>query len=198
MKLLLLSGGLTTDAIRKAFYEKLPTSPNETKLIIISIDTTSPQYVKGIKNHTQIISNMGVKESNISVFNLNGDDPPNLEDYHVVFMFGGNAFQIMDRIRKLGLDTQLDQFIEDGGFYSGGSAGAMILAPSIECVVEDDHFGLEDLSGFGWVDFVTVPHVGSNTDVQTHLDHQFKTGTKKIYLTDEQAVLVLDDLYKII
>jgi hypothetical protein len=57
--------------------------------------------------------------------------------------------------------------------------------------------GLTDTSGFGFVDFITVPHIKSY-EPEKMVDFHTKTGHKMIYLTDEQGILVLNDLYKII
>ena len=201
MNLLLLSNGLTTDTIRDTFYNHLPKPPSETKTIFISIDTTSPFYVNAIQETRQILVEMGIKNENITVFNLNEETPPNLKEYNVVCMLGGNAFHYMHRIRELGLGDQLNRFIEDGGFYAGASAGAIIAGPCVDVESfsnEINDVGLEDYSGFGWVDFITIPHISNRDNPEKPYEYHRKTGVKMIYITDNQGILVHDDFYKII
>jgi hypothetical protein len=56
-----------------------------------------------------------------------------------------------------------------------------------------------DKSGFGYVDFITVPHVDSMSDrAQKVFDFHKLTDHKMMYITDNQGILVVDDMYKII
>jgi hypothetical protein len=65
-------------------------------------------------------------------------------------------------------------------------------------VFSTNDVGLEDTSGFRFVDFVTVPHIDTRTEPEKVVDYHRKTGERMIYLTDEQGILVINDLYKII
>jgi peptidase E len=201
MNLLLLSGVFKTEVIRDAFFNHLPKPSKDTKIIFIGTDTISAFYVNIIEQIKQMLNERGILNENITVFNLYDEIPPKIKEYNVVLMLGGNAFQYMYRIRKLGLFDQLNQFIEDEGFYVGGSAGAIIAGPCVD-VESFSNFvndvGLEDLSGFGWVDFITIPHLSSRENPEKPYEYHRRTGAKMIYITDYQAILVHDDFYKII
>ena len=76
------------------------------------------------------------------------------------------------------------------------------MGPDIDiedwAVFSTNDIGLEDTSGFGFVDFITVPHIDAMKEPGKELEYHRKTGHRMIYLTDDQSILVLDDLYKII
>ena len=193
MKLLLLSGGLITEQIKEAFQKNIPKLPHETKVIFIGTDTTSPGYRNAIQITKQILNEIKIKNENIHIFNLHEETPPNLKNYNVIIMLPGNPSEYMQRIRELGLIELLNQFIEEDGFYVGASAGAVITGPIIDVTSVGEHE-----TGFGWVDFIVVPHLSNRDNTEKQYDYHRKTGCKMIYITDQQAILVQDDMYKII
>ena len=116
-------------------------------------------------------------------------------------MFGGNEYHYMSQIRKQGFDSEIKKFVEREGFYIGISAGSIIMGPDVDIEYwssASNDIGLKDTTGFGFVDFITVPHIDTRIGPEKVLEFHKKTGKKMIYLTDKQGILVLDDHYKII
>ena len=119
----------------------------------------------------------------------------------VVLMFGGNEYHYMHHIRRLGLVSKIKEFVDRDGFYIGISAGSIIMGPDVNMEhwsMASNDIGLEDTSGFGYVDFTTVPHIDTRADPEKVLEFHKETGKKLIYLTDKQGVLVTENGYRII
>ena len=108
----------------------------------------------------------------------------------------------MDQIRKQGLYSEICDFVDRNGVYVGASGSSIIMGPTVEVeqwIRASNDVGLEDTSGFGYVDFITVPHVDSRRERgQKVVDFHASTGHKMMYITDKQVILVIDDMYKII
>ena len=154
-----------------------------------------------INRNIQMLAKQGLKKKNIDSFKLDSKNPPSLDDIDILYVLGGNEYRHMKWIRKHDLTPKIRKHIENNGVYVARSAGAIIMSPTIDIkdwsMFEND-VGLEDTSGFGYVDFIIVPHIDWRDNIGDVVEFHKKTGHKMIYLTDQQAVLVRDDTYKII
>jgi dipeptidase E len=203
MKLLLTSGGLSTPSIKQAFLGLLVKPPGGNKALIMGVhpgiqDFDFDAY---IDRNVQMLSNLGFTRENIECYKLDSDNPPSLEDIDVLLMLGGNDYRHMKWIRKQGLMPKIRKFVDNSGVYLGRSAGAIIMGPDVDVEhwsITPNDVGLKDTGGFGFVDFITVPHIDWRDNVERVVEFHKETGHKMIYLTDRQAVLVQDDTYKII
>ena len=203
MKLLLTSAGFSTKKLENTFLSLLPKPPNENRAIIMGVDPGVPNHDINtyIDSNTQKLIELGFTRKNINTYKLDGDNPTSLEDVDVLLMLGGNEYRHMKWIRKQGLIPEIRKFIEKGRLYVGRSAGAIIMGPDVDI----EHWsntpndvGLEDTAGFGYVDFITAPHVDSTLKGDKAIEFHRNTGHKMIYLTNQQGILVINDMYKII
>lgn len=203
MKLLLTSSGLSTEIIEKTFQNLLSKPAKENKALIMGVNPKTPNFdMQGyIDRNKQMLTKQGLTPENIKSFELDGENPPNLDDIDVLFMLGGTEYYYMYWIRKHGLYSEIRKFIDNDGVYVGRSAGAIIMGPDVDIEywsTSSNDIGLENTSGFGYVDFITVPHIGSRENPEKVLEYHKETGHKMVYLTNQQAIQVLDDTYKII
>src|SRR3989344_4613999 len=60
----------------------------------------------------------------------------NLQDKGAVYIGGGDTDVLLKQIRSCGFEILLKQFIQEGGAYYGGSAGAIILGKDIRTAEE--------------------------------------------------------------
>jgi dipeptidase E len=84
-----------------------------------------------------------------------------LGSFDLVFVGGGNTFDLRHRIQAAELGPALHRFVEDGGTYYGGSAGAIMAGESIGLAagLDEDRIGDPDTSGLRLVPGVDVlPH----------------------------------------
>ena len=83
-----------------------------------------------------------------------------LDGFDLVFVGGGNTYDLLHRIREAGVAAALRRFLRAGGTSYGGSAGAIVAGPSIGLASGHDadrHHDPDD-SGLGLVPVEVLPH----------------------------------------
>lgn len=190
-----------TDTIRDEFLKLLSKPVVDIKAQVFYVYFDYPDFDVHIKSFTDHLKATGVKEENITSFDLTQDNPPSLDAKDVIMMFGGNEYHYMHHIRRLGLYDEIRKFIDKDGVYVGASAGSIIMGPTVDTqawsMAEND-MNMEDTSGFGYVDFTTVAHIEWRPNPEKAIKHHGETNEKMIYFTEKQAILVRDDGYRII
>ena len=203
MKLFLASWGpWKNDVLEKEFLALLSKPIDQNKLFILSMDTTSEFHVKHLQIAKEWYISKGFQENNINIFNLKKDTIPSLENLAVLHMWGGNTFHYLHRIRETGLIPRIRAFIERDGVYVGFSAGSILMGPDVDenFTTDVNDIGLEDVSGLRYLDFNLSVHWDTRgDDVHTgFIKHSWKTGKRVITLTDNQAILLRENGFKII
>lgn len=133
---------------------------------------------------------------------INGD----LAGFDIIHVNGGNNFYLLLQAKKSGFDKFIKKFVEKGGIYIGSSAGSIVAAPDIEPtkklqtkMYEEQ---LDNFQGFKIVDFLVLPHWGSEHFKDLYLNHRmdvaYSDKNKIILLTDYQYVYVENNILKII
>lgn len=98
---------------------------------------------------------------------LDGHDHTELYDFDLVFVGGGNTFQLLHEIRSHGFLEPVRRFVQSGGTYYGGSAGAIVACDDISIAQWHDpnDVGLSDLQSLGLVhDIAVLPHYQTADD----------------------------------
>ncbi|OGH02924.1 MAG: hypothetical protein A2798_00650 [Candidatus Levybacteria bacterium RIFCSPHIGHO2_01_FULL_37_17] len=147
---------------------------------------------------------LGFNVFDLDLKNKNEEDLKKiLSNVNLIFVAGGNTFYLLEKCRKSGFDKLIRQLLDRGVVYIGSSAGSVIAGPDIEAVKDfddPDEANLESTTGFGLVNFVTLPHF-KNAKYSTLHDKVIKEYGKKyniIPITDQQAVLVQDTKNQVI
>lgn len=123
----------------------------------------------------------------------------------VVLVAGGNTFYLLDWVRKSGFDQIVTQRIAEGLVYIGSSAGSILCCPSIEVAKRFDPPEaapeLTEYSGLNLINFAIIPHVQkekySQRIAETAAELQ-EQGIEVVQLTDEQAVMVDGEEWKVV
>jgi dipeptidase E len=126
--------------------------------------------------------------------------PDSLDEYDFVFVSGGNTFYLAYRLQETGWDQKLVEYINNGGVYSGSSAGSIVLMDNIE------HFSPADdpakaprvCGGLNLIKEAVIPHADSEKYKELMdgiADNYRKDGLEVISLNDDQ-VLVIDGIEK--
>lgn len=124
---------------------------------------------------------------------LKGRDPSELDGFDLVFVGGGNTFLLLHHLRAHGFVGPLRQWVEAGGDYYGGSAGAILATESIATAAELDgnDVGLVDLEGLGLLrGFGLLPHY--TLDQQDRARSMSRELARPIVAVPETAGLVVD------
>lgn len=124
----------------------------------------------------------------------------------VIYFSGGNTFYLLQQIQ---LSQSADIFrnaIKAGKIYIGTSAGSIVAGPDIYPTYRLDNAKqapkLKGYKGLSLVDFVVLPHWGSQHFRERYLNqrlaHNYNTKNKLILLNDYQYVQIESDWYQII
>jgi dipeptidase E len=92
---------------------------------------------------------------------LLGHRPSELSEFDLLFVGGGNTFDLLKHVAEQDFTGPVRQFVEAGGSYYGGSAGAVLASGSIESAsgYDENTTDLTDLTGLGLVPGVMIiPH----------------------------------------
>ncbi len=132
----------------------------------------------------------------ITICDLEKDDSDNMkekmESAKVIVCAGGNTFYLLYHMKKSGFDKLLSSLLQKGIIYVGSSAGSCVCSPNISYVRDEDDPGmapkLKDYSGLNLVNFEIYPHC----------TEEIPSTTDKIFLRDNQAIVVNSGGYKIV
>lgn len=92
---------------------------------------------------------------------LEGHLPDEMAHADLLFVGGGNAFQLLHHVRRHGSEQSVRDFVAGGGDYYGGSAGAILACADIgfAACLDENEVGLTDLTGLGLTrEFAVLPH----------------------------------------
>ena len=92
---------------------------------------------------------------------LEGRSQAELEGVDLIFVGGGNTFRLLDQVRSHGFADSVRQFVQAGGAYYGGSAGAILACDDVRVatLLDSNDIGLTDLTALGLVpNLAVMPH----------------------------------------
>lgn len=196
MKLLLTSGGLTTDILRKKFLDLIEKDAESIKVAFI--DTASKvEKDKGfVERDIENLKKMG----EIEITRIDISDPKDawesvIDSADVIWVEGGNTFYLLNEVVKSGLNNTLREIIE-GKLYVGVSAGSILVTPSIAISGvepgDPNNVGVSDLSGLSWVDFEVSPHTPDVVSLR-NVEEYAKQSGRKLYAYDDQTAVLVED-----
>lgn len=113
----------------------------------------------------------------------------------ILLISGGNTFELLDNLRKSGLDNTILEFRKkQQHVLSGFSAGAIVLTPRIDVASEaggdENVVGITDLAGLGLIDFEVFPHYNELTDTTILEEYRQKSPYKVKALTDDELLVI--------
>jgi len=196
--MLLTSAGMN---VKEEILKILPKSPKELKLTHIttaSIDEKNKGYVT---KDTNLMKELGfqVTEADISGM-TEGKVRKLLKDTDIIYVQGGNTYYLLKCIKESGFDEVVKELLEKGVIYIGVSAGSYVAGPTIEqsnWVHEHNRFGLTDLTAMNLVPFLLLVHYVP--EYKSILKEKIpKSKYEFKILTDDQAILVKGDDYKLV
>lgn len=129
-----------------------------------------------------------------------------LKDFDVIYMSGGNTFYFLKKIQESNCADVIRDFVGSGKIYIGTSAGSVIAGPDILPTRNLEKFNkapkLATYKGLGLVDFIIMPHWGSESFksryVNDRLEHSYTEGYSIILLPNDSYVKVEEDQFEII
>lgn len=130
-----------------------------------------------------------------------------LADIDALYISGGNEFYLKQQANKNNFGQFVKEFVESGKPYIGTSAGSIIMAPDMTPALNITDTNncpepITDLTGFGIVDFLLMPHWGSEDFKKLYLgerkEKMYAENWRIILLNNYEYIEVLGDQYHII
>lgn len=191
-------------------HKHLSRHPQDSSVVFIDTATEVEEGdLQWIEDDRQSLEDAGFK---LTKYTITGKDKEQIRDtlekYDVIYMSGGNAFYLLQKMQETKCMDVIADLVEKGKPYIGSSSGAIVAGPNIEVaevvVPKDKAPGLDNYTGLGLVDFTIIPHWGS-----THpewVDIFLPKGIQKAYgdknklvlLSEFQYVVVREDWFKIV
>jgi len=110
----------------------------------------------------------------------------------IVFVNGGNTFYLLDKMRKVGFESLIRDYLKKDGIYASSSAGSIVAGPNIELAREledlDNYLNSISTKGLDLVNFTMMPHWGSGS-----FKRKYPKDFLKISYTEDYPILLLSD-----
>ncbi|PIR54489.1 hypothetical protein COU75_00520 [Candidatus Peregrinibacteria bacterium CG10_big_fil_rev_8_21_14_0_10_42_8] len=125
-----------------------------------------------------------------------------LQEFDVIWIGGGDTYYLCYLLKETGLDQNLQKLLQSGIVYGGGSAGAIVVGPTIKGFEENNapEYQMID-NGLSLCDFVIIPHWDDESfkdRVHSIKKYYDTTDIKTITLNDDEAIIVENSAYQII
>lgn len=140
---------------------------------------------------------------NVEMIDIVGKDVDGLysllKDTDVIFIGGGNTFRLLHEANKTGFTSVIKDLVANGKWYIGSSAGSVIAAPNIEPIryvdKPEEVSELHDYTGFGFVDFVVLPHYNDEkyNTLYSRTLQEYQNTFHLETLRDDEVIIVQDN-----
>ena len=177
MKLILTSRDFQNENSKKVIVENIPKPIEDAKILFVPNEKASKRTLASDLFYQRLMR-YGFKRENIRVFDYyNTEEYFGLTDLDILYIGGGNTFEMLKRIKSRGFDKEIIRLIESGVVYVGGSA-AFDELPKI----------MPDFEGLKLFDGIAICHYDeTRKDVYEKLKAENRY---KIYaLTNDDAVV---------
>lgn len=181
-KLVLTSAGFNNKNIEEKFLDLVNIPKQEIKVLFIPTAAITEGQKAFIPLCKEDLLSAGILEKNIKTYNL--DRVISSEElclFNAIYVCGGTTEYLLKKINAVEFHKPLKDFLEDGGVYVGVSAGSIIMAGNLP-------------NNLSYINCRLDVHcnAGSNPgQIDT-------TNCPDIKLTDDQAIIIMDDDISII
>jgi len=199
MKLLLTSGGVTTQAIADELNKMVGQASK--KVAFVPTAANAEPHGDWFLSQLDNLRKFGFNDINFVDPVTESSWQEHLNAAGIIFVSGGNTFYLLSQTRKTGFDQWLKQNLGNK-VYVGASAGSILVTPTIEVAdienVDRNIPELTDLTGLEFVDFEIIPHMPGMIS-QNSVMHFVKSRKNKIYcLNDRSAIAVVGGRVEVI
>lgn len=153
---------------------------------------------RGVAYELTALGSLGIEARELDL--RDHDSPERLREalaaYAMVWVRGGNVFELRHAMRRSGADRVLPELVRANALvYAGYSAGCCVLAPSLRGLETIDDPGDAPIwDGLGVLDYAIVPHVQSDHPESEAADRAAAryraTGTPHRTLRDGEAIVI--------
>lgn len=176
----------------------LPKDPEQTRVAFIPTAAAPYEDKWFMENDLQTYKALGYQIHELDLKEKNIDQLREAtKGIDVVFVSGGSALYLLEHVQKSGFDQLVPELLDQGTIYAGASAGAMLVAPTLEPAKGFDEglqLDLQSYDGLGLVDYLLMPHFDSPkyADAWQQVQKEHEGMVEFRPLRDDQAMLIQD------
>ncbi|HSE29810.1 MAG TPA: Type 1 glutamine amidotransferase-like domain-containing protein [Candidatus Saccharimonadales bacterium] len=200
MKLLLTSGGITTQKIADELNKLVGQGGKKVAFVptAANAEPNGPWFLEQVDN----LRKFGFDQIDfVDPSAAENDWRSRLNKSDIIFVSGGNTFHLLKQTRDSGFGEWLKQNI-DRKIYVGSSAGSILATPSIAAASVDHGDrnipGLKDLTGLNLVDFELSPHTPTEVSDKGNREYAATIANKLYGINDQSAILVSGNKIKVV
>ena len=199
MKLILSSCDFINKNSKKTILDNIDKELNKCKVLFIPNEKATPYKLKSDKYYLRLKEDGFTNKNNIYIFDESR--PNDFKDLKIdlIYVGGGNTFATMDKLRKCNFIEVINNYINNGVIYIGGSCGAHLVTSNIKHVLEfeQNKVGLNEYEGLGFLDGIIIPHFDKTREKK--YQKLLKSSKYKIYtLTNDDSIVIIDDKINVI
>ena len=132
MRVLLTSAGLETEEIKEYFVKMLGKDVSTVKALFIPTAAINAGAIEMLPKCMNDLLKCGIQNNNIKVFDMHtGMDIAELQKYDVVYLCGGDAAYLLERVNATGFGATLLEYIKQDGMVIGVSAGSLLFSNNL-------------------------------------------------------------------
>jgi len=190
--IILTSTGLSAESVRHA-AEKFFDSLLYKSVAIITTAADGKENNKYSKLTESQFKELGF--NTINFIDIENKPQTDFSKYSVICVCGGNTYKLLKYVREANFKESIIKLLESNGIYIGVSAGAIILAPTVQIAAlvdpEPNETGIMNLEGLGLIDFEVHPHYNPSHEKELAA-YQKTTVNKVVRISDSQAVIITE------
>lgn len=183
MKVLLTSAGFENRKIADAFLGLVNKAPGDLRVVFVPTAANSAESIAVLPKCMNDLLGLGIKSDHITVYDLHRKLPYRiLRTYDAVYVCGGSADYLIERVNKTGFRKVLLRYVRNNGVYVGVSAGSNIAANNVK-------------RGLGLIDATLAVHCAEGEPsgpLNPDRDYARLTNSQAILLKDPREPTVLE------
>jgi dipeptidase E len=201
--LFLSSAGVRFPIVKEEFLKILPKKPSELNVVFINTASRVVTDNNFAKEDEQALRDMGFAVHVLDIAGKSEDElREEFKDKDIIFVEGGNTFYLLKHVKESGFGIVVRELIERGTIYFGVSAGTYIACPTIEMALwkreVDERYGLANMNAMNLVPFLISVHYNREKYREVLKAGISKTTFPVKILTDDQSLLVKDDVVTLV
>lgn len=201
MTIFLTSDGFYNEEIKIAFKDLISDIHNA-KVALVAITS----YKKSKNNFDKIYNDfesIGISKEQIEFINLNAYAAKNLVNFDILFLDGGNPYQITSIYKNKGLDKIITKMHKENKIIIGVSGSAIALTPNLELMEDfipqfNKNYLSDNLSALNIIENHVFPHYGRSDELfgdSTTIENKIKNfekenNVKVLRLKDEDCKII--------
>ena len=159
-KILLTSNGFYTEDIKNQFLKLIDREISQLNVTIITTASPKKENNKFAQKAKEDFQEMGFQK--IDFTDLEFENPERLIEKDIIYISGGNPFNLLYHTKKSGADEILKHLASQNVIIVGVSAGAILLGPHIKIVQfftpQMNTLDIKDFSALNLTDKLIFPH----------------------------------------